>query len=101
MDEQSNSTTLSIAQLCRWPVSAGVAVAVIEGKVENRMVFKGIVNIHLDGQLDELASMVTRAFRGVFGILRRAPRECVYEVVGRTAPDHVLWATALVSITNP
>ena len=37
------------AQLSRLLVSAGVAVAVIEGVVENRMVFKGIVNIPSDG----------------------------------------------------
>ena len=84
------------AQLSRWPVSAGVAIAIIEGMVENRMVFKGIVNIPSDGQLDELTGMVTRAFRGAFGIPRRTPRECVYEVVGRTSPDQVLWTTALV-----
>ena len=77
-------------------MSAGVAVAVIEGMVENRMVFKGTVNIPSDGQVDEITGMVTRAFRGVFGIPRRAPREWLYEVVGRTPPNHVLWATALV-----
>ena len=89
-------TNKAMAQLCRWLVSAEVAVAVIEGLVENRMVFKGIVNIPSDSQLDELTSVVNRAFKGAFGIPRRMPRECVYEVVGRPAPDQVVCTTALV-----
>ena len=60
------------------------------------MVFKGTVDIPNDGQLDELTGMITRGIRGVFGIPRCMPRKSVYEVVGMPAPDHVLWATAIL-----
>ena len=83
-------------QLARWPVSAGVTVAVIEGLVENRMVYKCVVNIPTEGQISELTGMVTKAFRGAFGIPRRTPRECVYDIIGRPGPDTLMWVTAIV-----
>ena len=85
-----------IGQLARWPVSAGVTIAVIEGLVENRMVYKCVVNIPTEGQISELTGMVTRAFRGAFGIPRRTPREFVYDIIGRPGPDTLMWVTAIV-----
>ena len=89
-------TNRVIGQLARWPVSAGVTIAVIEGLVENHMVYKCVVNIPTEGQISELTGMVTRAFRGAFGIPRRTPRECVYDIIGRPGPDTLMWVTAIV-----
>ena len=89
-------TNRVIGQLARWPVSAGVTIAVIEGLVENRMVYKCVVNIPTEGRISELTGMVTRAFRGAFGIPRRTPRECVYDIIGRPGPDTLMWVTAIV-----
>ena len=89
-------TNRVIGQLARWPVSAGVTIAVIKGLVENRMLYKYVVNIPTEGQISELTGMVTRGFRGAFGIPRRTPRECVYVIIGRPRPYTLMWVTTIV-----
>ena len=60
------------------------------------MVYKCVVNIPTEGQVSELTGMVSRAFKGAFCIPRRTPRECVYAIIGRPAPDTLMWVTAIV-----
>ena len=73
-----------ISRLRGWSVSAGVAQTAIEGLVVNRLV-----------QISSVTGSICRVYTLVFGLAPNTPRVCIISILGRAAPDHVLWATVI------
>ena len=84
-----------ISRLRGWPVSVGVAHTVIEGLVVNRLVFRCRVNVPTDVQISSVTGSICRVYRLVFGLAPNTPRACIVSILGRAAPDHVLWVTVI------
>ena len=84
-----------ISRLRGWPVSVGVAHTVIEGLVVNRLVFHCCVNVPTDVQISSVTRSICRVYRLVFGLAPNTPRACIVSILGRAAPDHVLWVTVI------
>ena len=84
-----------ISRLRGWPVSVGVAHTVIEGLVVNRLVFRCCVNVPTDVQISSVTGSICRVYRLVFGLAPNTPRACIVSILGRAAPDHVLWVIVI------
>ena len=84
-----------ISRLRGWPVSVGVAHSGIEGLVVNRLVFRCCVNVPTDVQISSVTGSICRVCRLVFGLAPNTPRACIVSILGRAAPDHVLWVTVI------
>ena len=76
-------------------MSVGVAHTVIEGLVVNRLVFRCCVNVPTDVQISSVTGSICRVYRLVFGLAPNTPRACIVSILGRAAPDHVLWVTVI------
>ena len=76
-------------------MSVGVAHTVIEGFVVNRLVFRCRVNVPMDVQISSVTGSICKVYRLVFGLAPNTPRACIVSILGRAAPDHVLWVTVI------
>ena len=84
-----------ISRLQGWPVSVGVAHTEIEGLVVNRLVFRCCVNVPSDVQISSVTGSICRVYSLVFGLAPNTPRACIVSILGRAAPDYVLWVTVI------
>ena len=85
-----------IAKLMICPPSYGVAKAVIEGLLMNRLIGRVVVNIPPDSQLSSIEASVARTYRVVFALPYHTPRECVFWVVGVASLLNQVLAVAIV-----
>ena len=76
-------------------MSVGVAHTVVEGLVVNRLVFRDCVNVPTYVRISSVTGSTCRVYGLVFGLAPNTPRACVVFILGRAAPDHVLWATVI------
>ena len=86
---------LVIGKLRNWPTSLQIAHAILPGLVVCKLVFQCIVNIPAEAHLFNMFGMICRAYRVVFGIPYRTPRQCLFKCLGVPSQEHVFWATAL------
>ena len=86
---------LVIGRLRNWPTSLQVAHAIVAGLVVCKRIFQCIVNIRAQAHPFHMFGMTCKAYKVVFGIPCRTPRQCLFKCLGVPSPELVFWAIAL------
>ena len=85
-------------KLAAWPVSRGVALAVIDGLVINRFVFRFLVNTPPGKLCGTVVSAICKLYRVVFGLSPRTPRDVLFDTIQCNPPDMKLWVTVVLEM---